>query len=106
MSAEGPSSGPILRTPRLMVVPGQCTSYECDVLLPICEHVRQRVPGIDPAVFWQESPGSQAWSSMLAKYDALENAARLAKGPRDNAYRTTLTELASRWPGALREGEL
>jgi hypothetical protein len=89
-----------------MVVLAQSNSYECGVPLPVRERVRERVPGFDPTEFWQDSPGSQAWASMLGKYEALAHAARLAGGPRDDAYRATLTELSSRWPGALREGEL
>jgi hypothetical protein len=68
--------------------------------------VRARVPGFDPAEFWQESPGGEQWGAMVDKYDALARAAELAGGPRDDAYRLALTELSSRWPGALREGEL
>lgn len=85
-----------------MVVLDQSNSYEFDVLLS----VRQRVPGFDPAEFWQESPGLAAWSSMLGKYEALAHAAELAGGPRGADYRASLAELSSRWPGALREGEL
>jgi hypothetical protein len=76
------------------------------VLPPIDQRVRLRVPGLDPAEFWQEKPASHAWSSMLDKYEALASAGRLAAGPRGEDYRTALIELSSRWPGALREGEL
>lgn len=76
------------------------------MLPPVCERVRERVPGLDPAVFWQELPLLQAWSSMVAKYEALASAGRLAAGPRGEDYRVALIELSSRWPGALREGEL
>jgi hypothetical protein len=89
-----------------MVVLDQSSPYDGGVLPPVCQRVRERVPGLDPAAFWQETPGSPAWSSMLAKYEALANAGRMAGGPRDEDYRTALIELASRWPGALREGEL
>jgi hypothetical protein len=85
-----------------MVVLDESNSYESNVPLPIC----QRVPGFDPAVFWQESPGLPAWSAMHAKYEALVRAAQLAAGPRGDDYRAALTELSSRWPGGLREGEL
>jgi hypothetical protein len=89
-----------------MVVLDQSSPYDTNVLPPICERVRERVPGLDPAEFWQETPGSQVWSSMLAKYEALAHAGRLAAGPREEDYRNALSELSSRWPGALREGEL
>ena len=86
-----------------MVVLDQSNPYESNVLP---RRARERVPGFDPAEFWQESPGAAAWSSMLTKYEALANAASLAKGPRGEDYRVALTTLSSRWPGALREGEL
>jgi hypothetical protein len=89
-----------------MVVLDQSSPYDGGVLPPVCERVRERVPGFDPAEFWQELPLSQAWSSMLAKYEALASAGRLAAGPRGEDYRIALIDLASRWPGALREGEL
>jgi hypothetical protein len=76
------------------------------VLPPIDQRVRLRVSGLDPSEFWQEKPDSHAWSSMLDKYEALASAGRLAAGPRGEDYRTALIELSSRWPGALREGEL
>lgn len=43
---------------------------------------------------------------MLAKYEALASAGRLAAGSRGEDYRAALVDLSSRWPGALREGEL
>lgn len=89
-----------------MVVLDQGSPYDGDVLPPVCERVRERVPGFDPAEFWQELPASQAWSSMLAKYEALASAGQLAAGSRGEDYRTALIDLSSRWPGALREGEL
>jgi hypothetical protein len=89
-----------------MVVLDQSSPYDGSVLPPVSQRVRERVPGLDPAEFWQETPGSHTWSSMLAKYEALASVARLAMGPRDGDYRIALSELASRWPGALREGEL
>jgi hypothetical protein len=89
-----------------MVVLDQSSPYDDGVLPPVCERVRERVPGFDPAEFWQELPASQAWSSMLAKYEALARAGRLAGEPRGEDYRAALIDLSSRWPGALREGEL
>ena len=89
-----------------MVVLDQSSPYDGGVLPPVSQRVRERVPDLDPAEFWQETPGEQAWSSMHAKYEALASAGRLAGGPRDEDYRIALIELASRWPGALREGEL
>jgi hypothetical protein len=76
------------------------------VLPSIHQRVRLRVSGLDPAEFWQEKPAWDVWSSMLDKYEALARAGRLAEGPRGEDYRTALIELSSRWPGALREGEL
>jgi hypothetical protein len=64
------------------------------------------VHGVDPALFWQESMGRQQWESMAAKYAALARVARLAEAPRGAEYKQALVELSSRWPGALREGEL
>lgn len=89
-----------------MVVLDQSSPYDGGVLHPVCERVRERVPGLDPAEFWRELAGSQAWTSMLAKYEALTSVGRLAAGPRGQDYRTALIDLSSRWPGALREGEL
>lgn len=63
-------------------------------------------PGFDPAQFWRLTVGVAAWRSMVDKYEALARAAELAAGPRGDDYKRTLVELSSRWPGALREGEL
>lgn len=89
-----------------MVVLDQSSPYDGDVLPPVCERVRERVQGFDPAEFWQELPPSSAWVSMLAKYEALASVGRLAAGPRGDEYRAALRDLSARWPGALREGEL
>jgi hypothetical protein len=89
-----------------MVVLGQSSPYDAGVLPPVGERVRERVSGLDPAMFWQDLPLVSAWSSMVAKYEALANAGRLAAGPRGEDYRAALIDLSSRWPGALREGEL
>lgn len=68
--------------------------------------IKGRVRGFEPAEFWQESLGRQSWREMIDKYEALASAAILAEGPRAQRYREALTELSSRWPGSLREGEL
>jgi hypothetical protein len=43
---------------------------------------------------------------MVAQDEALGRAGRVAAGSRGEDDRTALIELSSRWPGALREGEL
>ncbi|WP_106395900.1 hypothetical protein [Enhygromyxa salina] len=68
--------------------------------------IRERVAGFDPAAFWQKAPGREQWRSMVAKYEALDAAAKLSEGPRGADYKLALADLASRWPGGLREGEL
>jgi hypothetical protein len=68
--------------------------------------IRERVPDLDPAEFWQESPPRAQWQSMIDKYEALAAAAKLAEGARGPDYRKLLVELSSRWPGGLRESEL
>lgn len=65
-------------------------------------HVRTRVPGLDPAEFWQAVVVRDAWQSMIDKYATL---ARLAVTPEDQRP-PSLREAASRWPGSLREAEL
>lgn len=68
--------------------------------------IHERVPGFDPAEFWQEAPPQSQWQSMIDKYDGLAAATKLAEGDRGPAYRKLLVELSSRWPGGLRESEL
>jgi hypothetical protein len=64
--------------------------------------VRARVPGFDPAEFWQAAPGPAQWRSMLDKYAVLGQLATLPEQQRA----PTLRVAASRWPGSLREAEL
>ncbi|MFO7563246.1 MAG: hypothetical protein R6X02_11435 [Enhygromyxa sp.] len=64
--------------------------------------VRERVPGFDPAGFWQAAPGPDRWQAMIDKYATLAALARLSEDRRA----PTLREAASRWPGSLREAEL
>jgi hypothetical protein len=68
--------------------------------------IRERVPGFDPAEFWQEPPPRSQWQAMIDKYEALATAGKLAAGARGPDYRALLVELSSRWPGGLRESEL
>jgi len=64
--------------------------------------IGERVPGFDPAEFWQAAPGRDRWQSMIDKYAALAELARLPEEQRA----PTLRQAASRWPGSLREAEL
>jgi hypothetical protein len=64
--------------------------------------IRTRVPGFDPAQFWDAAPGREQWQAMLDKYTVL---AQLAKLP-EHQRAPVLREAAARWPGSLREGEL
>lgn len=64
--------------------------------------IRPRVPGFNPAEFWQAAPGREQWQAMLEKYVLLAQLAELPELRRA----PTLREAASRWPGSLREAEL
>lgn len=64
--------------------------------------IRTRVPGFDPAEFWQAAPGRERWQAMVDKYALLGRLAALPEQQRG----PTLREAASRWPGSLREAEL